>query len=30
MKNKVITVDCDEVLAETMDSILEYYNYNIN
>ena len=27
---KPIAIDCDDVLAETIDALLEYYNYNIN
>lgn len=27
--DKIITVDCDDVLSETIDALLEYYNYNI-
>lgn len=26
---KVITIDCDDVLSETIDALLKYYNYNI-
>jgi len=25
-----IAIDCDDVLAETVDALLEYYNYNIH
>jgi hypothetical protein len=27
--NKIITVDCDDVLSETVDALLKYYDYNI-
>ena len=27
--DKIITIDCDDVLSETIDALLEYYNYNI-
>jgi 5'(3')-deoxyribonucleotidase len=29
MKNKIITIDCDDVLSETIDALLKYYDYNI-
>ena len=28
--NKILWVDLDEVLAETIDEVLKYHNYNIN
>lgn len=27
--NKIITVDCDDVLSETVDALLKYYGYSI-
>ncbi len=27
--NKIITVDCDDVLSETVDALLKYYDYSI-
>lgn len=27
--SKIITIDCDDVLSETIDALLKYYNYNI-
>lgn len=26
---KIITIDCDDVLSETIDALLKYYDYNI-
>jgi hypothetical protein len=26
---KTITIDCDDVLSETIDALLKYYDYNI-
>ena len=27
---KIITIDCDDVLSETVNALLKYYNYNIH